>query len=908
MTRPTAGSAITKMACRGPVAPARRHLARSRYTNGDTGRTIPAQVIETRIRVLIGAALAAALTAQPAHATFPGATGKLIFSGAVHSQGSTQDLQDGVWTNDGNVGPASLLYLASTTGVVLSSPAFSSDGARIVFDHRNLATDRADGIGLMDADGTNQTLIPNTTEFDRDPSFLPGGRVIFQDELKGLTTIDPDGAHRTLIPNTKAADAEPDVSPDGTKVAFTRNFGDIAVINLNGTGFTQLTHATTAPTSSNQSPDWSPDGTKILFSRLSAGTTADTSTKQRIWMMNANGTGLTQLTTPGEAQNAPFSDSKPTFSPDGSQIAFARSPFAGGDSRIVAKAPLISAAGAEVTEDSVYTVGAPSRNWFDPEWQPVLCQNTSTPPSGTDDADDDDDGLCDNWEKTGIDANFDGVVDTQLPGANPNRKDLYVELDYMAQHKPRADAIADVVAAFAAAPVDNPDGSRGVNLHVQVDESLPESQQLAFPPCTPAASGGAADFDTLKKAHFGTVAERGQSPNVLKAKRLAYRYNVWAHLLFGQGTTSGCAELPGNDFIVSLGGFSPATPGGHGIGTKTQQEGTFMHELGHTLGLHHGGDDDINCKPNYISIMSYTRQMGSRVPSRALDYSTRALPTLDERHLNENTGIQGSILFETAFGPSNPMVVTHGSGAIDWNQDRAIDGDVHADINNNQGSCDGAGQVLAGFDDWPSLVYDFKASPDFNDGDHATADSSVKEQTLQQVAAMTPDTDHDGVHDYLDNCVNVANQDQVDGDKDGLGAACDANDPKRPVSGGVTCRDRIAPRVTLSKRGVKKSRKALTIKGRATDTTGCPKLAGRVHRVDVAVARKSGKKCRFLSAKGKVGRRRSCAKPVFLHAKGTTSWSLKLKRRPARGSYAISARATDAAANVGATSKLAKRL
>ena len=30
-----------------------------------------------------------------------------------------------------------------------------------------------------------------------------------------------------------------------------------------------------------------------------------------------------------------------------------------------------------------------------------------------------------------------------------------------------------------------------------------------------------------------------------------------------------------------------------------------MHELGHTLGLQHGGADDVNLKPNYLSVMSY---------------------------------------------------------------------------------------------------------------------------------------------------------------------------------------------------------------------------------------------------------------------------------------------------------------
>ncbi len=30
-----------------------------------------------------------------------------------------------------------------------------------------------------------------------------------------------------------------------------------------------------------------------------------------------------------------------------------------------------------------------------------------------------------------------------------------------------------------------------------------------------------------------------------------------------------------------------------------------MHELGHNLGLRHGGMDDLNCKPNYLSVMNY---------------------------------------------------------------------------------------------------------------------------------------------------------------------------------------------------------------------------------------------------------------------------------------------------------------
>mgnify|MGYP001769098295 CR=1 FL=1 len=44
------------------------------------------------------------------------------------------------------------------------------------------------------------------------------------------------------------------------------------------------------------------------------------------------------------------------------------------------------------------------------------------------------------------------------------------------------------------------------------------------------------------------------------------------------------------------------------IGSIGQQGGTLMHELGHTLGLRHGGNVETNDKPNYLSVMNYSFQ------------------------------------------------------------------------------------------------------------------------------------------------------------------------------------------------------------------------------------------------------------------------------------------------------------
>ncbi len=100
------------------------------------------------------------------------------------------------------------------------------------------------------------------------------------------------------------------------------------------------------------------------------------------------------------------------------------------------------------------------------------------------------------------------------------------------------------------------------------------------------------------------------------------------------------------------------------------------------------------------------------------------------------------------------------------------------------------------------------------------------------------------------------------------------------------CSDHTAPKATFSSARVKQRK--LLLRGRASDA-GC---GGAVARVEVAISRKAGTKCRFVGASG----RRSCAKPVFLKAKGTTSWSLTVKLP--RGSYTVQLRARDRAGNL----------
>jgi len=102
----------------------------------------------------------------------------------------------------------------------------------------------------------------------------------------------------------------PNLSPDGRWLTF-GSYGepaDIFVIRTDGTGLRQLTEDAYR----DFFPRWSPDGKRIAFQSVRSG-------KNEIWLINADGSGLEQLTyTFGEWLAGPI------WSPDGTRILYNR--------------------------------------------------------------------------------------------------------------------------------------------------------------------------------------------------------------------------------------------------------------------------------------------------------------------------------------------------------------------------------------------------------------------------------------------------------------------------------------------------------------------------------------------------------------------------------------------------------
>lgn len=313
-------------------------------------------------------------------------------------------------------------------------------------------------------------------------------------------------------------------------------------------------------------------------------------------------------------------------------------------------------------------------------------------------ADSDGDALLDVWETNGYDHDADGTPEWDLAalGADPQKKDIFVEIDWMEapgrSHIPKQGMVQRAIQMFANAPVENPDGSTGIKLHVELSNSIPQIERLG-------SSFGSVGYDW---SAFDNVKQANFHPS---------KAPIWHYVIFGNNygntTSSGISRgIPGSDVLVTLGSFDE---------TVDEQTGTFVHELGHNLGLTHGGVGHVNFKPNYLSVMNYLFQMtglcrastpGATTCSFGdFDYSRWDAPALAENALSEPDGLGTDYagfgtLYQCSSSGLHPAFMADKD--IDWNCNNAQDAtNVAQDING-----DGMRTTLNIQSNWANLIFD----------------------------------------------------------------------------------------------------------------------------------------------------------------------------------------------------------
>jgi Tol biopolymer transport system component len=160
---------------------------------------------------------------------------------------------------------------------------------------------------------------------------VSNGKIVFVRRIAAHTdiyVIDEEGTHETRLTRSAASESAAAWSPDGERIAFLststeRNSTEVYVMNADGSGLKRVGGAPLI----NGAAVWSPDGQNIAF--VGYGQSRENSYRASyvaLYVINADGTKQTPLIKYDSANSEyEISLGRPSWSPTGNKIAFARS-------------------------------------------------------------------------------------------------------------------------------------------------------------------------------------------------------------------------------------------------------------------------------------------------------------------------------------------------------------------------------------------------------------------------------------------------------------------------------------------------------------------------------------------------------------------------------------------------------